>query len=547
MEKTSQINRYAPFWRYLHIVIALEKCHQYDYARPSSYLEDNSTVFRIISDENFRNQSAKKLSGSVRVKTDVYDDSPLVEDDPKYWEDKFKPFHEYLENTFPIVWKHFKIETANTWGLIITWEGSSSLKPILLTAHQDVVPTQDNTIKDWTYPPYEGVFDGEKVWGRGAADCKNLLIGLLEAAEELYKSGFRPRRSVIFGFGFDEEIGGPRGAGSIAEILIERYGKDSFYAVVDEGGQSLAYENDVLLALPGTGEKGSTDVIIGLNTPGGHSSVPPDHTSIGIISQLIEEIENNPFNAFFTPVNPTFHEYQCIAVYSPSLDPKIRVDILRSEYDENSKKQAIKYLHDKSLLSRYLITTTQAIDIIHGGAKSNALPEYVEIDINHRVAIESNTDYVVSKDLNHVKYIAEKFDLGIVFNGEEIRAKTPKGYFTVEKVSELEPAPITPTTGKTWELFSGTIRHVYEEIAFADPKSEYHGKTVVVAPGIATGNTDTRYYWDLTKHIFRYRPGASTTVEAHAHGVNEVIPISSHLQLIAFYYEYLQLIDSVED
>lgn len=63
--------------------------------------------------------------------------------------------------------------------------------------------------------------------------------------------------------------------------------------------------------------------------------------------------------------------------------------------------------------------------------------------------------------------------------------------------------------------------------------------------GIATGNTDTLHYWDLTKHIYRYRAGLTPTVEAHAHGVDEHIPFDSHLQIIAFYYEYLQIIDVI--
>lgn len=63
-----------------------------------------------------------------------------------------------------------------------------------------------------------------------------------------------------------------RGAKYIGEFLLNKYGKKSFYAVVDEGGQSLIEQDGVLLALPGTG-KGIVDVTIGLNTPGGHSYV----------------------------------------------------------------------------------------------------------------------------------------------------------------------------------------------------------------------------------------------------------------------------------
>ena len=77
------------------------------------------------------------------------------------------------------------------------WKGSDpSLKPLLLLAHQDVVPVNPDTVDEWTHPPYSGYFDGqsyciriydtlsdeltgERVWGRGSSDDKSGLIGIL--------------------------------------------------------------------------------------------------------------------------------------------------------------------------------------------------------------------------------------------------------------------------------------------------------------------------------------------------------------------------------
>ncbi|KAI5958476.1 hypothetical protein CANMA_004202 [Candida margitis] len=184
-------------------------------------------------------------------------------------------------------------------------------------------------------PPYDGVYEGDKLWDRGSFDCKNLLIGLLESLEELYKSGFKPKRTIIlgFGFGFDEKVGRERGAQRIGQFLTQRYGNDSFYAVIDEGGQSIAHEEGVVWELPGTSEKGSTDVVVGINTPGGHSSVPPlsQHTSIGLMAILIESLEKDHFQPIFSPGNPTFHEYQCIAKYSPTLSHRIKKSLLNAD------------------------------------------------------------------------------------------------------------------------------------------------------------------------------------------------------------------------
>ena len=72
------------------------------------------------------------------------------------------------------------VTKVNTYGLHYEWTGSNpSLKPLLLTAHQDVVPVEPATINEWKYPPYSGHFDGENVWGRGSEDDKSGLIGIM--------------------------------------------------------------------------------------------------------------------------------------------------------------------------------------------------------------------------------------------------------------------------------------------------------------------------------------------------------------------------------
>ncbi len=84
-------------------------------------------------------------------------------------------------------------EPVGDFSLLYTWKGSDpSLKPILLMAHQDVVPVAPGTEGDWTEPPFAGVVKDGMVWGRGAWDDKGNLIAQMEAAELLAASGFRP-------------------------------------------------------------------------------------------------------------------------------------------------------------------------------------------------------------------------------------------------------------------------------------------------------------------------------------------------------------------
>ena len=66
------------------------------------------------------------------------------------------------------------------------------------------------TEKDWQQPPFDGVISDGFIWGRGSWDDKGNLYSMLEAAEAMAKAGFRPKRTIYFAFGHDEETGGHR-------------------------------------------------------------------------------------------------------------------------------------------------------------------------------------------------------------------------------------------------------------------------------------------------------------------------------------------------
>lgn len=209
--------------------------------------------FDYLSTPAFEKDSIARLSGAVQIPTESYDDLGKIGED-KRW-DAFYPFHDYLNATFPRIYEKLKIESVNTHGLVYTWKGSDEKrKPTVLMAHQDVVPVDPDTVDSWTYPPYSGHFDGTNIWGRGASDCKNSLIGILETVEVLLKAGYKPKRTIVLSFGFDEESSGGEGAGHLAKFLHERYGDNGVAAIVDEGmGYTEAF--GMGYAVPGVAEK----------------------------------------------------------------------------------------------------------------------------------------------------------------------------------------------------------------------------------------------------------------------------------------------------
>lgn len=129
---------------------------------------------------------AELLSSAVQVDTTVQDDwGPLTANSTKEVKEKYKtafaPFEAYLERAFPAVHETLQKEIVNEHGLLFTWQGSErDLKPLVLMAHQDVVPVEPTTLDQWTHPPFDGFIDKENglVWGRGASDDKGETSGI---------------------------------------------------------------------------------------------------------------------------------------------------------------------------------------------------------------------------------------------------------------------------------------------------------------------------------------------------------------------------------
>ena len=172
--------------------------------------------------------AARRLAGGLRFRTVSTEDRAAVDTAA------FEAFRAYLERCYPRVHAALSRELVDGASLLYTWKGRRpELPALLLLAHQDVVPVEGGTEASWAHPPFEGVIDGGYVWGRGAVDDKGNLFAILEAVEGLLAEGFAPERTLLLGFGHDEETGG-EGAQAIAALLASR--GTAVESLLDEGG-----------------------------------------------------------------------------------------------------------------------------------------------------------------------------------------------------------------------------------------------------------------------------------------------------------------------
>src|SRR5438094_889626 len=105
---------------------------------------------------------ARRLAGALRFKTISFQDSSQFD------AREFEGLHRYLRDSFPKLHAALKLEKVNGYGLLYEWTGSDpGLAPVVLLAHQDVVPVEPGTEGRWTEPPFAGRIAGGYVWGGG--------------------------------------------------------------------------------------------------------------------------------------------------------------------------------------------------------------------------------------------------------------------------------------------------------------------------------------------------------------------------------------------
>ena len=175
----------------------------------TSGLADAAMLARCLAKQD---EYAERLGAALRCKTISHED-----DDPDYDAAAFgaetRKLHALLRAQFPLVHAHLKLTVVNQLSLVYEWVGQDeALPPYAVYAHLDVVPTPDAHLwrdsQGEQVDPFSGRVHEGCVWGRGAIDDKQAVLGHLEAIEDLLQQGVTPRRTCFLLFGHDEELGG---------------------------------------------------------------------------------------------------------------------------------------------------------------------------------------------------------------------------------------------------------------------------------------------------------------------------------------------------
>lgn len=432
-----------------------------------------------------------RLSQLLRFATISHQDPQRIDRAP------FDALREFLVNSYPAAHAAMSRESIEG-SLLYKWQGTDpALPPVLLMAHLDVVPGEEDA--SWTRPPFSGDVADGFVWGRGALDMKGALGAIMEAADLLARQGHKPRRSVYFAFGHDEELGGLRGNAVIAARLKAQGVK--LHAVLDEGSVVAV---DILpnvsgaVALVGIAEKGYLTVELSVDAEGGHSSMPSPETNIEILAQALTRLGGLRVEGMLTA--PVRAQLQWLA---PELPFVRRLALSNLWLFESLVK---KQMSEKPS-SDAMLRTTIAPTMLRGSDKENVLPHRASAWVNFRLLQGTSVEQVMSS----------------------LRKRIPDKRVSIEIKGMVtsEPSAVSPTEGAAFDDLHRSIRE-----AFPD---------AIVVPSLVLGATDSRHYRDLTDRIYRFIPVRLQAPDiARIHGKDERIAIGHYREAIAFYTHYLR-------
>lgn len=448
------------------------------------------------------NIAAEHLGEAIRFKTVT-----VAAGDPRVGQEgPWLELQAWMEETYPAFHAAANKETIpGGYSLLFTWQGSdTALDPILLMAHQDVVPVNIGTEGDWDAPPFSGAIQDGYVYGRGAIDDKGSMVGLLEALDALARDGFQPKRTVLLMLGHDEEVSGS-GASAGVELLKSR-GISPIMAL-DEG--FMAIENNPLtggtVAFVGVAEKGYVTYTLTVTAEGGHSSTPPRNSATVRLSRALVALDENQMSADLG-------------------DPLVSGLFKATGEDMPFAQRALfanqwlfggtlKGILSKSPPANAMIRTTTAPTMLTGSAKENVLAQRAIAVVNFRIHPKDTEEDILA----HIKNVTKDIEgLEVTVGRSGIRGSGA--------------SPVSPMDN----LAFGVLYAVAADSSQAP-----------VAPGLVLGATDGRYATAITDSVYRFMPAMMSPEDLTGfHGTNERLTVENMGRLSKGYAQIILAMDA---
>ena len=380
------------------------------------------------------------------------------------------------------------LDSGETKAMIVRVPGQGRGRPILFSAHMDVV---DARPEDWERSPFTLLEENGVFYGRGTSDNKAGVAALVSTILRLHEAKLRPARDLVFGFVGDEETG------MLTTKLIATHpwvANAEFAINTDAGGGLLdnATGKPLIYLVQGA-EKTYASFDLTVTNAGGHSSRPRADNAIYQLARATLKVEAYQFPVMANDLTRAY-----LGAVGQAQTGEVGEALRRFAADPTDAAAAETLSRSPEFVGT--TRTTCVATMLDAGHAENALPQKAKATVNCRifpgVPVETVRDALVTA-------IA---DTGVAVTMLDTPQASP--------VSEMRP-------------------DVMKAIANAVHK-KYPG--VPVVPYLESGGTDGKVYRTAGIPTFASSGLFSKPSEMYAHGLNERLPVRSFYEGIDHIY-----------
>ncbi|MFJ7749839.1 M20/M25/M40 family metallo-hydrolase [Arthrobacter sp. NPDC097144] len=364
--------------------------------------------------------------------------------------------------------------------VVRVWGTDSSLPGLLVHAHLDVVPAEP---EQWSMDPFAGTVRDGYIYGRGAADMKDMVAMTLATLLNWAEAGVRPRRDIVVAFVADEEDKGDYGALWLAAEHPELFaGVEA--AIGESGGHATLLEavdgSEVRLYPIAAGERGTLHIRVRAEGVSGHGSRPVPVNAVQNLINALQRVGSYSWPLVLTPVVRRYIEETTAALgFSADLGSDAGVEA------------AIDAMGEAGTVAGVTVRCSSTPTVLRAGYKVNVIPGVAEADVDIRCLPGTEEDTLATV--------------------RELLGDTVSTTFLSH-----QPPVQSPVDSPWFEAMRGALlRH--------DPQA-------VVVPMCMGGGTDAKAFAPLGIHCYGFAPLA-TDPEGRSiqgvHGVDERIPVAA--------------------
>jgi acetylornithine deacetylase/succinyl-diaminopimelate desuccinylase-like protein len=383
----------------------------------------------------------------------------------------------------------------NKGNLVVRYHGrSTTLKPVLLLAHLDVVAALRT---DWSRSPFELQEANGFFYGRGTSDDKAMASMFVANLLRYKKEGFVPARDLILALTADEEGGDANGV----DYLVKHHRAliDAAYAINEGGGGTLNGTTPLFHSIQAA-EKVPVNFTLTVLNPGGHSSVPRPDNAINQLAAGLVNIAHYTFPVALNAITKPFLE-ETAKVEKPEVAAAMRA------VAANPKDSAAAATLSKDARYSSMLRTSCVATRLGGGHAYNALPQTATANVNCRIVPTSTLDEVLATLQRVVGDTAIRITL--MKETTETFGMTP---------DPIDPTLLTSATALTKQMWG----------------------SIPVIPTMSTGATDGRFLRAVGIPTYGVSGIFSNPGENNAHGRDEKLRTRSYYDGLDFLYQLVK-------